>query len=70
MRGLRTPGPNNHILNYNYNNPKPKYLIIGYMDPLGKVYRISGLGLGGLGFERKSVADNRTPRVRGDGTLI
>ena len=38
-------------LNYNYNSPKPKYLIIGYMDPLGKVYRISGLGLGGLGLK-------------------
>ena len=31
--------PNNHILTqnlyYNYYYPKPKYLIIGYLDPLG-----------------------------------
>ena len=36
---LRVQVPNNHILTqnlyyYNY-SPKPKYLIIGYMDPLG-----------------------------------
>ena len=32
--------PNNHILTqnlyYNYYYPKPKYLVIGCMDPLGK----------------------------------
>ena len=32
--------PNNHIptqnLYYNYYYPKPKYLIIGYMEPLGR----------------------------------
>ena len=37
---LRVQVPNNHILPqnlyYNYYYPKPKYLIIGYMDPLGK----------------------------------
>ena len=34
---LRVQVPNNHILTqnlyYNYNYPKPKFLIIGYMDP-------------------------------------
>ena len=38
-RTLRVQVPNNHILTqnlyYNYYYPKPKYLIIGYMDPLG-----------------------------------
>ena len=37
---LRVQVPNNHILTqnlyYNYNYSKPKYLIIGYLDPLGK----------------------------------
>ena len=39
---IRIQVPNNHILtsnlhyNHNYYYPKPKYLIIGYMDPLGK----------------------------------
>ena len=37
---LRVQVPNNHILTlnlyYNYYYPNPKYLIIGYMDPLGK----------------------------------
>ena len=36
---LRVQVPNNHILTqnlyYNYYYPKPKYPIIGYMDPLG-----------------------------------
>ena len=36
---LRVQVLNNHILtqnlHYNYYYPKPKYLIIGYMDPLG-----------------------------------
>ena len=44
MKGLtlRVQVPDNHILtqnlyyNYNYYYPKPKYLIIGYLDPLGK----------------------------------
>ena len=40
---LRVQVPNNHILTqnqyYNFYYPKPKYLIIGYMDPLG--YRSS-----------------------------
>ena len=38
---LRVQVPNNHILTqnlyYNYYYPNPKYLIIGYMDPLGSV---------------------------------
>ena len=38
---LRVQVPNNHILTqnlyYNYYYPKPKYLIIGYMDPLGNI---------------------------------
>ena len=38
---LRVQVLNNHILTqnqyYNYYYPKPKYPIIGYMDPLGKV---------------------------------
>ena len=37
---LRVQVPNNHMptqnLYYNYYYPKPKYLIIGYLDPLGK----------------------------------
>ena len=36
---LRVQVPNNHILtqnqDHNYYHPKPKYLILGYMDPLG-----------------------------------
>ena len=36
---LRIQVPNNHILTrnlyYNYYYPKPKYLIIEYLDPLG-----------------------------------
>ena len=36
---LRVQVPNNHILTqtlyYSYHYPNPKYLIIGYMDPLG-----------------------------------
>ena len=38
---LRVQVPNNHILTqnlyYNYYYPNPKYLIIGYMDPLGMI---------------------------------
>ena len=45
---LRVHVPNNHILTqnlyYNYYYPKPKYPIIGYMDPLGN---LSWLSLGG-----------------------
>ena len=40
IRSLRVQVPNNHILTQNlYHNsyyPKPKYLIIGHMDPLGQ----------------------------------
>ena len=36
---LRVQVPKNHILTqnlyYNYYYPNPKYLVIGYMDPLG-----------------------------------
>ena len=43
---LRVQVPNNHILTqnlyYNYYYPKPKYLIIGYMDPLGEDSQLSG----------------------------
>ena len=43
---LRVQVPNNHILTqnqyYNYYYPKPKYLIIGYMDPLGSIGIIMG----------------------------
>ena len=39
---LRVQVPNNHILTpnlyYNYYYPNPKYLIIGYMDPLGCLF--------------------------------
>ena len=39
---LRVQVPKNHILTQNlyenYYYPNPKYLIIGYMDPLGTVY--------------------------------
>ena len=38
---LRVQVPNYHILTqdlyYNYYYPKPKYLIIRYLDPLGKL---------------------------------
>ena len=41
---LRVQVPNNHILtqsqHYNQYYPKPKYLIIGYMDPLGNLHFI------------------------------
>ena len=41
LHTLRVQVPNNHILtqNHYYNSyyPNPKYLIIGYMDPLGYV---------------------------------
>ena len=46
---LRVQVPNNHILTqnlyHNYYYPNPKYLIIGYMDPLGigREARILGL---------------------------
>ena len=38
FKALRVQVPNNHILTqkpvlYNYYYPKPKYLIIGYLDP-------------------------------------
>ena len=43
--------PKNHILTgnlyYNYYYPKPKYLIIGYLDPLGSGFlgfRVYGFG--------------------------
>ena len=60
-RGVVTQGvqiPNHHILTQNlYHNsyyPKPTYLIIGYLDPLGKLgFRAQGVGLSGglhLGF--------------------
>ena len=43
---LRVQVPNNHILTQNlyYNDyyPKPQYLIIGYLDPLGEA-TIQGL---------------------------
>ena len=38
---IRVQVPNTHILTQNlyyiYYYPKPKYLIIGYLDPLGRV---------------------------------
>ena len=42
LETLRVQVPNNHILAQNlhydyYELPKPKYLSIGYMDPLGEV---------------------------------
>ena len=40
-RSLRVQETNNHILTpnlcYNYYYPKPKYLIIGYLGPLGSL---------------------------------
>ena len=49
---LRVQVPNNHILTqnlyYNYYYPKPKYLIIGYLDPLGYLgnskFQVTGHG--------------------------
>ena len=39
----RVQVPNNHILTpnlyYNYYYPNPKYLIIGYMDPVGSLFK-------------------------------
>ena len=39
LQSLRVQVPNSHILTpslyYNYYYPNPKYLMIGYMDPLG-----------------------------------
>ena len=44
----RVQVPNNHILTqnlyYNYYYPNPKYLIIGYMDPLGQSKGFLALG--------------------------
>ena len=41
---LRVQVPNNHILTqnlyYHYYYPKPKYLVIGYLDPLGRVLEL------------------------------
>ena len=46
--GIRVQVPNGHIftqiLYYNDYYPKPKYLIIGYLDPLGEVIRAKGSG--------------------------
>ena len=46
---LRVQVPNNHILTqnyyYNFYYPKPKDLIIGYMDPLGKFQELTLQGL-------------------------
>ena len=60
---LRVQVPNNHILTqnlyYNYYYPKPKYLIIGYLDPQGMVAGAGepgpsapGRGRGGPDFAR------------------
>ena len=39
---LRVQVPNHDILTqnlyHNYYYPKPKYLVIGYLDPLGKIH--------------------------------
>ena len=49
---LEVQVPNNHILAQNlycnYYYPKPKSLIIGYLDPLG--YRAQGLEIRAAGF--------------------
>ena len=43
LQALRVQVPNNHILTqnlyYNYYSPKPRYPIIGYLDPLGSISR-------------------------------
>ena len=57
---LRVQVPNIHILPqnlyYNYYYPKPKYLIIGYMDPLGRLtWEDSGSGFWGQGGGAESV---------------
>ena len=53
--GLLYPkGPNNHLFTQNlYDNyyyPKPKYLSIGYLDPLGYfgITNLQGLGSAGI----------------------
>ena len=54
-RSLRVQVPNNHILTqnlyYNHYYPNPKYLIIGYMDPLGLPEKV-GLGIQPPGLHR------------------
>ena len=44
FKTLRVQVPNTHIptqkLYYNYYSPNPKYLVIGYMDPLGDVLSV------------------------------
>ena len=49
---LRAQVPNNHILArnlyYSQYYPKPKYLIVGYMDPLGKGSRLMAYRAWGL----------------------
>ena len=45
---LRLQVPNNHILTqnlyYSYYSPKPKYPIIGYLDPVGSFFQVKPLG--------------------------
>ena len=52
---LRVQVPKNHILTQNLYHklllPKTKYLIIGYLDPLGLGCSSFGLRAEGLGFE-------------------
>ena len=44
VEALRVQVPNNHILTqnlcYNYYYPKPKYQIIGSLDPLGRLIEV------------------------------
>ena len=54
---LRVQVPNDHVLAqnlyYNYYCPKLKYLIIGYMDPVGYIgWAQHRILQGGLGFHR------------------
>ena len=57
--------PNNHILKtnlyYNYYYHKPKYLIIGYLDPLG-TGRLYVCGLAGNSVEKLLALPQNRPQ--------
>ena len=71
---LRVQVPNNHILTqnlyYHYYYPNPKYLIIGYMDPLGSFsFYFSPWGLQDASLNPKPLAHTSTPVEQHEGFL-
>ena len=58
---LRVQVPNNRILTqnlyYNYYYPKPKYLIVGYLDPLGTYVT----GRHGISFQSGRIPSSGSP---------